>query len=170
MTSNSTNLSSTFDKNDDLNEATNIFLKKLEENIKVCFKKIRISNKQNKEIEKLFCKRKELRNKSDIYSKIELEKVEIKLADLCAQANYMKICDEISDIKCDEGGINSGKLWQLKKKLSPRCRDPPTAMVDLDGKLLTSEKNVEKLAIEVFENRLRNRDMKPELSEMKEDK
>ena len=43
-------------------------------------------------------------------------------------------------------------------------------MVDLDGKLLTSEKNVEKLAIEVFENRLRNRDMKPELSEMKEDK
>ena len=27
MTSNSTNLSSTFDKNDDLNEATNIFLK-----------------------------------------------------------------------------------------------------------------------------------------------
>ena len=52
-----------------------------------------MSNKQNKEIEKLFCKRKELRNKSDIYSKIELEKVEIKLADLCAQANYMKICD-----------------------------------------------------------------------------
>ena len=69
--------------------------------------------------------------------------MEIKLADLCAQANYMKICDEISDIKCDEGGINSGKLWQLKKKLSPRCRDPPTAMMDLDGKL----------------NRLRNRDI-----------
>ena len=43
-------------------------------------------------------------------------------------------------------------------------------MMDLDGKLLTSEKDVEKLAIEVFENRLRNRDMKPELSEMKEDK
>ena len=42
--------------------------------------------------------------------------------------------------------------------------------MDLDGKLLTSEKDVEKLAIEVFENRLRNRDMKPELSEMKEDK
>ena len=115
MTSNSTNLSRTFDKNDDLNEATNMFLKKLEENIKVCFKKIRISNKQNKEIEKLFCKRKELRNKSDIYSKIELEKVEIKLADLCAQANYMKICDEISDIKCDEGGINSGNYGNSRR-------------------------------------------------------
>ena len=43
-------------------------------------------------------------------------------------------------------------------------------MMDLDGKLLTSEKDVEKLTIEVFENRLRNRDMKPEPSEMKEDK
>ena len=40
-------------------------------------------------------------------------------------------------------------------------------MMDLDGKLLTSEKDVEKLTIEVFENRLRNRDMKPELSEMR---
>ena len=107
MTSDSTN--------DDLNEATNIFLKKLEENIKVCFKKIRISNKQSKEIEKLFCKRKELRNKSDIYSKIELGKVEIKLADLCAQANYMKICDEISYIKCDEVGINSGNYGNSRR-------------------------------------------------------
>ena len=34
----------------------------------------------------------------------------------------------------------------------------------------TSEKDIEKLAIEVFENRLRNREIKPELSEMKEDK
>ena len=169
ITSNNDNLSSIFDKKD-LNEATNLFLKKLEENIKVCFKKIRISDKQNKEIEELFFKRKELRNKTDLFSKIELEKVETKLANLCAQANYKKICEEISDIKCDEGGINSGKLWKLKKKLSPKCRDPPTAMMDFNGKLLTSEEEIQKLAIKVFENRLRNRDMKTELSDMKKDK
>ena len=99
-----------------------------------------------------------------------MKKVENKLSDLCAEANYKKICEEISEIKCDEGGINSGKLWQLKKKISPRCRDPPTAMMDMNGKLVTSEKEIQKLALEVFENRLRNRDIKVELSELKKDK
>ena len=40
--------------------------------------------------------------------------VETKLAELCAEKNFKVICDEISNIKCDEGGINSGKLWRLK--------------------------------------------------------
>ena len=113
ITSNNDNLSSIFDKHDDLNEATNEFLKKLEENIKFCFKKIRISEKQNREIEELFCKRKELRNKHDVYSKEKLKKVENKLSDLCAEANYKKICEEISEIKCDEGGINCQAQPQL---------------------------------------------------------
>ena len=43
-------------------------------------------------------------------------------------------------------------------------------MMNLDGKLITSEKEIEKLAINVFENRLKNRDMKIELSELREDK
>ena len=158
-------VSSIFDKKD-LNQAIYLFFKKFEENIKVCFKKIRISDKQ----EELFFKRKELRNKTNLFSKVEFKKVETKLANLCAKANYNKICEEISDIKCDEGGVNSGKLWKLKKKLSPRCRDPPTAMMDFNGKLITSEKEIEKVAIKVFENRLRNRDMKAELSDMKKDK
>ena len=45
-------------------------------------------------------------------------KVEAKLADLCAENNYNKIKEEIAGIKCEEGGINSGKLWKLKKKLN----------------------------------------------------
>ena len=99
-----------------------------------------------------------------------MKKVENELAKLCAQTNYDKICEEISGINCNEGGVNSGKLWNLKKKLSPKCRDPPTAMMNPDGKLITSEKEIEKLAINVFENRLKNRDMKIELSELREDK
>ena len=78
--------------------------------------------------------RKQLRNKSDELSKNKLIIVEEKLANLCSQSNYIKINEEISDFKCEEGGINVGKLWKLKKKLSPICREPPTAMVNKEGK------------------------------------
>ena len=130
MTNDNDNLSAIFDSENDLNKATELFIKKLNKCIKSCFKKIRVSEKPNKEVEELFAKRKELRNNEDEKSKLELEQVENKLAELCAEKNYNKIKEEISDIKHEEGGINSGKLWKLKKKLSPKCRDPPTAMLD----------------------------------------
>ena len=119
ITSNNDNLSVIFDNEDDLNVATNAFIMKLNKCITTCFKKIRVREKPNKEVEELFQKRKELRSKDDEASKTKLNDVESKLADLCAESNYNKIREEISDIKCEEGGINSGKLWKLKKKLSP---------------------------------------------------
>ena len=114
--------------------------------------------------------RKQLRNKSDELSKNKLIIVEEKLANLCSQSNYIKINEEISDFKCEEGGINVGKLWKLKKKLSPICREPPTAMVNKEGKLLTSPKQIEALAIEIFEDRLKNKPINENLSKMKKNK
>ena len=58
-----------------------------------------------------------------------------------------KIEEEISGIKCEEGGINSGKLWKLRKKLFPKSRDPPTAMLDEKGNLVTSVDEVQKLTV-----------------------
>ena len=49
---------------------------------------------------------------------------------------------------CDEGGMNAGKLWKLKKKLSPRQQDPPTAMLDQKGNLVTSKEGIQKIARE----------------------
>ena len=157
ITNNNNELSKIFDDEKDLDEATEIFITKLNGYIKQCFTKIRITDKPNKEVEKLFMERKQLRNKSDQLSKNKLIIVEEKLANLCSQSNYIKINEEISDFKCEEGGINVGKLWKLKKKLSPICREPPTAMVNKEGKLLTSPKQIEALAIEIFEDRLKNK-------------
>ena len=107
--------------------------------------------------------RKILRNKTDEASKAELEKVEHALAEKCAKSNYDKIMDEIKDIDCEDGGVNIGNLWKLKRKLSPKCRDPPTAMMDGDGNLVTSPHLIESLALETFSRRLKNRPMKKEL-------
>ena len=43
---------------------------------------------------------------------------------------------------CDEGGMNSGHLWKLKKKISP------------------SAKAIEDLAVETYTKRLENRKMR----------
>ena len=155
---------------DDLNTCTRKFLRGLNDCIRKSFRKIRITDKPNKEIEDLFDKRRILRNKTDEKSRVELDNVENELAEKCAQKNYELIKGEIENIDCEEGGLNSGNLWKLKKKLSPKCRDPPTAMLDQNGNLLTSEQAIETLAVETYRKRLENRQIKEELKHIQTEK
>ena len=170
ITTNSNFLSSVFDSEKDLNSASSIFLKRLNDCIHRSFRKIKVTDKPNVELQELFNQRKHLRSKSDDESKVKLKQVEEKLSDICAEENRRKILDEISGIECDEGGTHSGKLWKLRKKLFPNSRDPPTAMLDSEGNLVTCEKKVEELALDEYRKRLQNRDMKDNLQKMKTEK
>ena len=170
ITSKTSILTEAFNSSDDLNTCTRNFLKSLNNCIRICFKKVRITEQTNKEIDALFNQRQILRNKKDVASRKELENVESKLADLCAQQNYEKIKDEIDAINYDEGGVNSGHLWKLKKKISPKCRDPPTAMLDQYGNILTGEKAIENLAVETYRKRLENKEINEDLKELQSDK
>ena len=89
-----------------------------------------MTEKTNHEVENLFNKRRSLKNKDDAESKIELDKIEKELAEKCAEDNRRKIREEIAGIKCEDGGVHSGRLWKLGKKLCPKSREPPTAMLD----------------------------------------
>ena len=102
LTSEEDILSSIFTSNENINISASKFIKKLDDCIKKCFNKIRITDKPNKEIDELFEKRKRLRTKTDEKSKLELEEVEDLLANKCTEANYEKIKDEIATIKCDD--------------------------------------------------------------------
>ena len=167
FTSEKGGFSDIFQSNDDLDIATEKFFRKLNDCIYKSFDKIRITERQNREIEELFDKRKILRGKNDESSRIELKEVELKLAEKCAETNYMKIKEEIGKMDCEEGGVNSGFLWKLKKKLSPKCRDPPTAMLDTWGNLVTDTKQIQNLALSTFTERLKNREIKTEFAYMK---
>ena len=81
-----------------------------------CFKKIKVTEKPNKELNKLFEERKVIKSKES------LEKIQEKLAEMFAEKKRKIIMDEISGIECTEGGTHSGKLWQLRKKLFPKSR------------------------------------------------
>ena len=140
ITSNTNCLSSAFSSSNNLNICTKKFIKNLNECIRRSFRKIRVTEKRNEVLEELFIKRRRLKSMNDPRSKDELDEIENTLAEMCAESNYNKIKEEIDNIKCDEGGMSSGHLWKLKKKLSPKCRDPPTAMLDTKGNLVTTLK------------------------------
>ena len=55
--------------------------------------------------------------------------------------------------------MNSKKVWKLKKLLCPKSRDPPAAMLDKGGYLLTENSAIETRAIEVYSERLKPNEM-----------
>ena len=168
---NSNYLSKVFDENDDLNKLTEKFMKRLNKTIGNCFKKVRITNKLDKDKEELFAKWKVLKNETSEKGKYECEKIEKELAEKYAEEYFNKINEKTASIESEEGGIHSGKLWKLKKEIFPKSRDPPTAMVDpVSGNILTSEEKIEAAAIEVYKNRLRNKPIKDNLTHIKDAK
>ena len=78
VTSSSDFLSSVFDSSSDLNSLTIKFLKRLKGCLHESFKKIKVSDRPNKELEELFDRRRILRSKDDVISKQDLKEVEEK--------------------------------------------------------------------------------------------
>ena len=81
--------------------------------------------------------------------------MEERLADKYAEGIFNQIKDEIKNIKHDEGGLNSGNLWRLKNKLNKKYPEPPTAMKDDTGNLLTEKKDILEHTVKYYENVLR---------------
>jgi hypothetical protein len=170
-TSNNRYLSSVFDdENEDVECCANEFIKRLNKVIQKCFKKIRITNKSDKQTEELYERWRNLQRKDDAKSKEDLETIEKELEEKIAD-NFRKIEEETSKYNCEDGGFHSGKLWNLKKQLFPKHRDPPTAMMDSDGNLVTTSDEINELALQKLAvERLRNRPIKEGMETMKEQK
>jgi hypothetical protein len=138
VTSNCPGLFNVFETQEDINIQTEKFMKRLDKCIKKSFKKVRLGTKKPSEYETLYARWVELRHKEDVDSKIETNKLEEELADII----FLKIKDEIEVMNSEDGAINSGKLWKLKKKLHKNFVDPPTAMKNSRGKLLTEKGDI----------------------------
>ena len=170
-TSNNTYLSSAFDEEGDINEQVNIFLKRLNKLQHKCFKKIKVTEQIDKETDKLYKEWRRIQSKPNETNKEELKEVEDQLAEKIAK-NYRTLRTEAGNIdSAEENGFHTGNLWGLKKKLCPRAKDPPTAMLDDKGNLVTSEERIQELSLQKLAvERLRDREMKHELKEMRKTK
>ena len=82
---------------------------------------------------------------------------------MCAKDNLDLINKACEGLSCETGGLNAGKLWKLKKKLRGIVNEPPSAMLDEHGNLVTSSKALEELSINMYKERLKSLQIKGEL-------
>jgi hypothetical protein len=136
-----------------------------------CFKKVKIVEKPDEELEKLYNKRRVLRTRTDEASIKELDEVDTELSEKYSEKMFKKIMGEIEGKSdCEEGGSNVGSLWKLNKKLSPRYNDPPTAMVNTEGKLLTNDKEVLNEAVNHYKEVFKDKPINEEYKQHKTDR
>ena len=105
----------------------------------------------------------DLKDKTDLESQSELKKVKEAIAD-AAYTKFKIFKDEVDSLKQNES-LNANKLWRLKKKLCPNSRDPPSAMRDSKGNLLTSDDLIKKLALDTYTERLKGNTIEDNLRE-----
>ena len=78
--------------------------------------------------------------------------------------------DEIEGMNCEDGTVNSGKLWKLKKKLHRNFANPPTAMKNSEGKLLTNKDDILEETVNHYQKVLANRKVKEGLEQHQRDR
>ena len=147
-------LSSIFDAKEDINILINIFMRKLDGCIKMNFKKVRTNKHKAIDIEKLFTKMSKLKQKDDNKSKQELVNV-IKAIAQEKDKKYNLLITELNKVNPgNEGRIEAQKFWKINKKIFPKSRDPPVAILDKHGNLINADKAIEDKVLKVFSERL----------------
>ena len=172
-TSNNTDLSKCF-LNDDFENSSSKFFKKLNNKFHKCFKKVRIRNgipltAANKIIQEKLKKRIELNDilknstctgKVKEATIIEIEKLESELAKELADKNANFVKDILENIEDEEGRVNHTGFWKIKQRLLPNNPDPPMAKKDSNGNLITAPSALKQLYLDTYQERLRQREMK----------
>ena len=116
----------------------------------------------------MFAKWKKMAKQKGDINKEEFEKVEKEIYEKYSEEIFEKIKSSTGDTNDSDGAITSKRLWNLKKEIFPKGRDPPTAMRDpTSGNLLTSSENILEAAVNVYSRRLENRPMKDGLKHIK---
>ena len=180
MTENNEELLSVFEKYDDLNLACSKWLNVLNGVIKKCFKKIRISNVKNSEgLDQLFSKKETIKQKIidaengdnlDVLMNLENEYEEIidEIANVCSKKNKETV-EEYFGKKDDNEPHNQLKTWALKKKLAPKnCPEAPSAKINEEGELVTEQKELEKLYLKTYVERLKPNPISEDMKEISE--
>ena len=158
-TSNTKFLSSVMDSKEDINTLTHRLIKKINGCIALSFKKVRVNRLKKDPVEKLHEKLSTIKDKGG--SESEVDGVIKEIATL-NEEKYRKISDELAKTK-DGRKLDPQKFWKIRKQLCPKSHDPPSAMIDERGNILTSQKSIEARALDVYTKRLKGNEMKAHL-------
>jgi hypothetical protein len=163
---NITNMANIIDSKKHLDIVTKKFLKRLDGAIIHCFKKIRDTKNTNNKLEQLYEQLNDLKNNVD---KVHQEEIELVQREIANEATKI-VKEETKGLNSEEGGKNPGHLWKLKSKIIPKTPQVPTAMIGPNGKLLTTKEELEEHTVKHYQDVLRNRTIKPNLENHRNNK
>ena len=164
---------------EDLEKACNKWYKEMDRIFHRCFKKIKISDKPPKRtldysIYKSLADIKTLKEQMSVANemmvpqlKLEIKKHEETHAVLQGE-KVRKIISENQGKLQKDGSFCLSDAWKLKKKIFPKSCEAPFAVLDDNGNLVTEYSNILDVMKEEFKFRLRNREIVPELTELKD--
>ena len=182
-TENNALLDSCFTKDDfDLEEETCHWISVLNSIIVKSFKRVRINNKtrthEEEELGKLFDQKDKLldllcdaqeTNDEDEVEQInnKLELILSDISEVCASENQ-KIMEKALTFHSDSlDGFNQNRMWNVKKKVFPKnVEEPPAAIKDTNGNLITEKERIKDIFRNNYKERLKPNTMEEELKDL----
>ena len=165
-----------FWSNKNFEEKCTKFKNTLDDTLHKCFKKIRINKNGNvggarKEVNQLICEKNKLSlSLSLIQCKLgrcivenEIDRLEEKIGRISSSHNTDVVREAVRILQTSEGSFSQLGMWNLKNLVCPKSGDPPMAKRDKNGTLITSPGLLKSVYLETYKERLKAREIKPEL-------
>ena len=157
----------------------NKFMKFIKNKIHESFKKVRVGrvkksikkSELDMKLDKRTTLRKQIINEKTSSIKHELEDalddLETEIAAECAQKHNEMITDNIKELTEIDGTFNNNKMWKLKRKIINKRSEPLCAKKDSSGHIISNPEMIKKLYLDTYVDRLRHKEIKPELQYLK---
>ena len=155
------------------------WFKVLKQRIRESFKKVRVgpnkSSEKKNSVDQKLDERAKLKNKllnvksTEERHKLEdrIDIIEEEIADESSEKYIEKIAENVKGMTNMDGKFCNNSLWKLKKKLFPRESPKITIKKDTEGNLISNPEKLKSLYLETYVHRLRQREIVPELSNLK---
>ena len=183
VTSESRNLLKCVDENIPLEKAFEKWYREIQRIFHRCFKKIRVTNSPPKRSVdyQLFTLLSDIKTLKEMVSistpmykpvlLIEIAGYEEAVAEIQGKKCRRIIEEEARNMLAKDFSFKPNAAWSLKKKLFPKSAEPPFAVLNKDGQLVTDSSGILDVMKDEFTFRLRNREIDyryKELQELKE--
>ena len=91
------------------------------------------------------------------------------IAEKIWERNRAVIVEQISKMSDASCNLSRVKMWKIKKKICPKNEvTPPVAKSDQFGNLVTNQDQLKALYVNTYKDRLRHRDMNPNISYLRD--
>ena len=174
ITSDTKRLSSCFLSNEPFQKQLKIWEHEVKSHIIKAFPKIRSKKRKFSDTNtgKLLEERKKIRlfNNHDPSEEnsLKLATIEAKISERIAERYRTEIHNTMGHLTAEDGGVSHHGIWKAKNAIVPNDKKiSPAAMKDKKGNLITSPEGIMKMSMEEILERLRHREIRPDLVELK---